>query len=294
MGKDIAEAFSAAREVYEEANDILGYDLASICLDGSAETLAQTDVQQPAIFITSVAIWRALDDGQALGFRPRAMAGLSLGEYTALHAAGSVSFEDALRLVQRRGELMQEAACAVDSGMVSAMMLDARRVEEICREASAEGMIVPANYNCPGQIVLSGERRACEKAAELIEKAGGHAVPLAVAGAFHSPIMQPAADGLSSMLAETAFLKPGVPVIANVDCQAHETPDTIRTRLVNQLTSPVRWQESIELLLQQGIGRFVEIGPGRVLSGLMRRISRRTPISNMSTAADLAELVVAS
>jgi [acyl-carrier-protein] S-malonyltransferase len=279
MGKDFAESYPAARAIFDHANEVLGYDLATICFEGPPETLAQTDIQQPAIFTTSVAIWRALDDGQALGFKPHAMAGLSLGEYTALYAAGSVSFADALRLVQRRGQLMQDAA---------------RAIQEICRQASACGVIVPANYNCPGQIVISGERAACEKAITLIEKAGGSATLLPVAGAFHSPIMQPAADGLAEMLRRTTFRVPNVDVIANVDCQAHRTPDTIRTRLIDQLTAPVLWQRSMEHLLERGVGQFVEIGPGRVLSGLIRRISRRTPVLAMRSVADLAELAVAS
>jgi [acyl-carrier-protein] S-malonyltransferase len=294
MGKDFAESYPAARAIFDHANEVLGYDLATICFEGPPETLAQTDIQQPAIFTTSVAIWRALDDGQALGFKPHAMAGLSLGEYTALYAAGSVSFADALRLVQRRGQLMQDAARAIPSSMVSVLMLEADQVQEICRQASACGVIVPANYNCPGQIVISGERAACEKAITLIEKAGGSATLLPVAGAFHSPIMQPAADGLAEMLRRTTFRVPNVDVIANVDCQAHRTPDTIRTRLIDQLTAPVLWQRSMEHLLERGVGQFVEIGPGRVLSGLIRRISRRTPVLAMRSVADLAELAVAS
>ncbi len=294
MGKDIAEAYPAARKIFDRANEVLGYDLATLCFEGPAETLAQTDIQQPAIFTTGVAIWRALDDGQALGFTPDAMAGLSLGEYTALYAAGSVSFEDALRLVQRRGQLMQEAARSVPSGMVTVLMLDREQVESICRQAMEHGVIVPANYNCPGQIVISGEKAACARAIELVEEAGGRAMSLQVAGAFHSPIMQAAADGLSEMLHATAFTTPEVPVIANVDCQSHASPDTIRTRLIDQLTAPVRWQRSMELLLEQGVEQFVEIGPGRVLTGLMRKIARRTPVRNISSATDLAEVALVS
>lgn len=292
MGRDIAEASPAAAAVFEQANQVVGYDLRALCFEGPAERLEQTDLQQPAIFTTSAAIWQALQERAVLTEPLAAMAGLSLGEYTALFAAGSVSFEDALRLVKRRGELMQAAATAVPSGMVSAMGLDRDQVEAICRQASDAGVIQAANFNSPGQIVLSGVKAACEKAALLIEQAGGRAVPLKVAGAFHSPLMKPAADGLAEMLAATPFATPRVPVIANVNCQPHGDPDTIRRRLTEQLTQPVRWQESMEKLLAEGVEQFVEIGPGRVLTGLMKKISRKTPIMNVSTAGDLAPKAV--
>ncbi|NLE57589.1 MAG: ACP S-malonyltransferase [Planctomycetes bacterium] len=288
MGRDIAEASPAAAAVFEQANEVVGYDLRGVCFGGPAERLEQTDVQQPAIFTTSVAIWQALQERAVLPEPVAAMAGLSLGEYTALFAAASLSFEDALRLVKRRGELMQAAATAVPSGMVSAIGLDPGKVEAICSQASDVGVIQPANFNSPGQIVLSGARAACEKAAVLIEQAGGRAIPLKVAGAFHSPLMKPAADGLAEMLAVTPFTAPRVPVIANVNCRPHGDAAAIRHRLTEQLTQPVRWQESMETLLAEGVEQFIEVGPGRVLTGLMKKISRRTSIINISSAADLA------
>lgn len=290
MGRDVAERFPRAAEVYDQASEILGYDIKALCFEGPAERLEQTDIQQPTIFTTSVAIWRAMYEGADLAEPPVAMAGLSLGEYTALHAAESVAFEDALRLVQRRGELMQAAARAVDSGMVSAMGLNDEQIESVCAEAGQVGMIVPANYNCPGQVVLSGEKQACVKAAELIEQAGGRAIPLQVAGAFHSPIMQPAADGLAEKLNGTTFFEPKVPVVANVNARYHEGPESIRQWLTEQLTQPVRWQASMEMLLAQGVERFIEVGPGRILTGLMRKISRRTPIINVSSADSIDQL----
>lgn len=290
MGRDVVEAYPAAREIFDRANAVVGYDLAAVCFEGPADRLEQTDVQQPAIFTTSVAIWEALGGEQGLGGTPAAMAGLSLGEYSALYAAKSVSFEDGLRLVKRRGELMQAAAGTTPSGMVSIMGLDASTVEDLCRQASAAGVIQPANFNCPGQIVVSGAKAACEAIVSLTEKVGGRAIPLKVAGAFHSPIMQPAADGLAKVLAETQFAPPGVPVIANVNCEPHAGCDTIRQWLTDQLTQPVRWQASMERLLADGVERFVEIGPGRVLTGLMKKIARKTPMTNVSTAADIAQL----
>lgn len=288
MGRDIAEASPAAAAVFEQANQVVGYDLRTLCFEGPAERLEQTDFQQPAIFTTSAAIWQALQERAGLTEPVAAMAGLSLGEYTALFAAGSISFEDALRLVKRRGELMQAAATAVPSGMVSAIGLEPGQVEAICSQASDAGVIQAANFNAPGQIVLSGAKAACEKAAVLIEQAGGRAISLKVAGAFHSPLMKPAADGLAEMLAATPFAAPRVPVVANVDCQPHGDAATIRRRLTDQLTQPVRWQESMEKLLAEGVERFIEIGPGRVLTGLMKKISRKTSIVNISTVADLA------
>ncbi len=288
MGRDIAEASSAAAAVFERANQVVGYDLRALCFEGPADKLEQTDIQQPAIFTTSAAIWQAVQERGLLSQTPAAMAGLSLGEYTALFAAGAVSFEDALRLVKRRGELMQAAATAVPSGMVSAIGLELQQVETICSQASDQGVIQPANFNSPGQIVLSGAQPACEKAARLIEEAGGRAIPLKVAGAFHSPLMKSAADGLAEMLNATEFRTPAVPVIANVNCQYHGGADTIRRWLTEQLTQPVRWQASMDKLLAEGVERFVEIGPGRVLTGLMKKISRKTPVINIGSAADLA------
>jgi [acyl-carrier-protein] S-malonyltransferase len=288
MGRDIAEASPAAAAIFERANAVVGYDLRALCFEGPAEKLEQTDIQQPAILTTSAAIWQAMMERGTLTEAPVAMAGLSLGEYTALFAAGSVGFEDALRLVKRRGELMQSAATAVPSGMVSALGLEPSQIETICSQASDMGVIQPANFNSPGQIVISGAKAACEKAAKLIEEAGGRAIPLKVAGAFHSPLMKPAADGLAETLAVTAFRTPEVPVIANVNCQHHGDAATIRRWLTDQLTQPVRWQASMEKLLAEGIDRFVEIGPGRVLTGLMKKISRKTAVANISSAADLA------
>jgi len=289
MGKDIAERSAPAAQVFEQAAKIVGYDLRALCFEGPAERLEQTDIQQPAIFTTSVAIWRAMTDGRQWASAPVALAGLSLGEYTALYAAGAVSFEDALRLVKRRGELMQAAAVATPSGMVSALGLEPAKVDAVCQGASSAGLLVPANYNCPGQIVLSGTKAACDAAVPLIEQAGGRAIPLKVAGAFHSPIMQPAADGLAEVLARTPFQKPNFPVVANVNCENHGDAVTIRQWLADQLTHSVRWQASIERLLNEGVDRFVEVGPGRVLTGLLKKIARRTPVVNVSTVEGLEE-----
>jgi len=290
MGKDVAEACPAAADIFERANLVVGYDLRSVCFQGPPEKLEQTDIQQPAIFTTSVAIWRAVNERVDVEEPPAAMAGLSLGEYTALYAAGSVSFEDGLTLVKRRGELMQAAADAIPGGMVTALGLDVEKIQEVVREASAEGVFVAANYNCPGQVVLSGSKKACESAVPLIERAGGRAVPLKVAGGFHSPLMQPAADGLAEVLAQTRFGTPSVPVIANVHARPHGQPDDIRQCLADQLTHTVCWQASMEALIAEGVERFIEIGPGRILTGLLKKIARGVPIVNVSTADSLRAL----
>ena len=202
-------------------------------------------------------------------------AGLSLGEYTALVFSGALSFEDGLRVVQRRGEAMQAAADATPSGMVSILLLDRERVEEICREASQAGRIWIANYLCPGNIVLSGENAACERSAELAQNAGGKAVPLAVAGAFHTGIMQPADARLAEALAGVSLKKPEIPLVSNVDAAIHDDPEAIRELLVRQVVNPVLWEDSIRRMLGEGVDEFYEIGPGKVLRGLLKRIDRK-------------------
>lgn len=204
-------------------------------------------------------------------------AGLSLGEYTALVFSGAISFEEGLRLVQRRGQAMQDAADATPSGMVSVLLLDLEKVQEIRQQASEVGLIEIANYLCPGNLVLSGENAACERAIELAEAAGGRVVPLAVAGAFHTQIMVPADATLGEALSATTVKTPEIPVISNVDAEAHQEPQELRDVLVRQVVSPVRWEDCMRKMLDAGIDEFYEIGPGRVLTGLLKRIHRKTP-----------------
>jgi len=289
MGRDFAEVSPSAAEIFEKANQVVGYDLTKICFQGPAEKLEQTDIQQPAIFTTSAAIWSAFIESDILREKPVAMAGLSLGEYTALYAAKSVSFEHALKLVKRRGELMQAAAQQTPGGMISVMGLDPDEVGSICDEASQDGPIAPANFNCPGQIVISGAENACETALRLIDQADGRAFRLKVAGAFHSPLMESAAQELAEMLAQTPFTTPEIPVIANVNCEFHGDPANIPEWLTQQLVKPVRWQESIQQLIDNGAQQFVEIGPGKVLTGLMKKIDRKMPVMNLSAVETLTQ-----
>ncbi|MBI5864543.1 MAG: ACP S-malonyltransferase [Planctomycetes bacterium] len=288
MGKDFADAHPAARTVFEQADQILGFSIAMLCFEGPAEQLEATDIQQPSIFVTGVAIYRAAVAAGVI--RPdqfAAMGGLSLGEYTALHLADALSFEDALRLVYRRGQLMQQAARASSGGMVSVMGLDEDKALALCEKVASAGRIRPANFNCPGQIVLSGEKAGCDAAAALAEEFGGKAVPLKVAGAFHSDLMKPAAEGLRPVLEAAAIQTPRCRVIANVDAEYHGGPASIRDSLYRQVFSPVRWEACVRRLISDGCTEFTEFGPNRVLTGLMRKIDRNAKCANLSKAADL-------
>ena len=289
MGKDLHAASPVARQIYDRADAILGFKLSALCFDGPAERLDTTDVCQPAIFVTSVALAEVWRQGPGKALAADATAGLSLGEYTALWAAGSLSFEDGVRLTRRRGELMQAASDANPSTMVSIMGLDEGAIENICEAASTLGIISPANFNCPGQVVVSGTRAACAKAAELAEAAGGKAIPLSVAGAFHSPLMASAAEGLAAELQRVTVDVPKVPVVANVTGGYHlGDPAGIRKLLVEQLTHSTQWQKSMQQLLADGFSEFIEIGPGRVLKGLMRKIDRQAAVANVNDAASAA------
>jgi [acyl-carrier-protein] S-malonyltransferase len=288
MGKDVVEASDAARKLFDLADRTLGFDLTSLCFDGPKERLNATDISQPAIFVTSVAIWRALEANALTDdWHPHAMAGLSLGEYTALHLAGWIGFEEGLRLVAERGRLMQAAADASPSGMVSIIGLSEAQVTDLCAQAAQGEVLTPANFNCPGQIVISGATSACERACDLAEQSGARTMPLAVAGAFHSALMSPAAEGLKAPLATTNITRARIGVVSNVSADYHADPDGVRKLLCAQVVKPVRWQASIERLIAEGVDRFIEVGPGRVLTGLMRKIDRSVTTLNCSTVEAL-------
>ena len=287
MGRRLAEKYPAARSLYERASAILGYDLAKLCFEGPAAELDSTVISQPALFVTSLAALEKLRaDSPEIPLACEMAAGLSLGEYTALVFSGAMSFEDGLRVVKRRGEAMQAAADATPSGMVSILLLDKPQVEQICQEASAHGIIQIANFLCPGNLVVSGENAACERAAELAVAAGGRAIPLAVAGAFHTNIMKPADEALAEVLGEVEIRTPEIPVVSNVDGLTHTDPEEIRELLIRQVISPVRWEDSINLMLSQGCDEFYEVGPGKVLKGLLKRISRKTNCATINDSFD--------
>jgi [acyl-carrier-protein] S-malonyltransferase len=277
MGHDLVETSPRARQRFDHAAKILGYDLAQLCFDGPAEKLDSTVYSQPALFVTSLATLDVLDAKspdvvQACG----AAAGLSLGEYTALVFAEALDFEAGLRLVQERGAAMQDAANATPSGMVSILGLDRERVETLCRDAAEGELLEIANLLCPGNIAVSGSKAACQRVAERAEAAGASkAVMLAVAGAFHTQIMQPAVARLAAALQKISLKPPRIPVISNVDARPHDKPDEIRDLLMRQVVSPVLWEDSLRHLLAEGFDEFYEVGPGRVLRGLLKRIDRK-------------------
>lgn len=278
MGRQLVDSLPLARELFHRAHAILGYDLLELCLNGPQEKLDSTVYAQPALFVTSLAAleWLGHQRPDVLS-DCRGAAGLSLGEYTALTFAGAMEFEDALRVVQERGRAMQAASDAVPSGMVSILGLEVEQVQKLCEDARAEGEVLQiANYLCPGNLVVSGHRGACQRVADLALKAGAmKAIPLAVAGAFHTPLMQPAVEPLRRALAEVSMHRPRVPVYSNVDARPHEDPEEIQALLVQQVVSPVRWDETMRNMLRAGYDQFWEVGPGRVLRGLLKRIDRK-------------------
>jgi len=283
MGQSIADKYPAARALYDRANEILGYDLAELCFKGPASELDSTVISQPAIFVSSLAALEMLRaDSPEVVLGCEMTAGLSLGEYTALVFSGAMSFEDGLRLVQRRGQAMQDAADVTPSGMVSMLLLDREKVEEICQQVSDVGQLQVANLLCPGNIVVSGVNAACEKSAELADAAGGRAIPLAVAGAFHTSIMKPADTRLAEALSATDIEPPEISVVSNVDAKTHDDPGDIRELLVQQVVSPVLWEDSIRKMIAFGIDEFYEIGPGKVLRGLLKRIDRKMSCSTVN------------
>lgn len=293
MGRDIAKASARAAKLFEEANEIVGFDLAKICFEGPEEALNTTTISQPAIFVTSACLLEALKENPATsGLKPDVTAGLSLGEYTALYAAGVISFQDALILVQKRGAAMQAAADASEGGMVSIIGLDENKVNQLCRQASEGEVLAAVNFNCPGQIVISGSKAACQRAEKLAESYGAiKAVPLKVAGAFHTEMMSAAADALVQAVLDCKISEPcDVKIIANVDARYYNSAKAIREGLLKQLVSAVLWQKNMEKLITDGVERCYEIGPGKILAGLMRKIDRKKRVVNISNLQSIKDL----
>ncbi len=267
MGADLYEKSAAVRELFDRADQILGFSISKIMFTGTDEELRQTKVTQPAVFLHSVALAKALGDS----FQPDMVAGHSLGEFSALVAAGAMNFEDGLRLVSKRALAMQKACEAVPSTMAAILGLPDEKVEEICK--TTDGIVVPANYNCPGQLVISGEIPAVDAACEAAKAAGAkRALRLPVGGAFHSPLMEPAREELAKAIAETAFKAPVCPVYQNVSTTAVTDPEQIQKNLIAQLTAPVKWTQSVQNMVKDGATVFIEVGPGKVLQGLVKKI----------------------
>jgi len=285
MGQVLLESSSAVRQLYDQAQSILGYDLLDVCLNGPAEKLDSTVYSQPALYVTSLAAleWLKQNKPQAVE-QCSAAAGLSLGEYSAMTFAGVMDFETGLRVVQQRGEAMQAAADAKPSGMVSILGLEVETIEALCEKARGEGEVLQiANLLCPGNTAVSGDLAACQRVAQMATEAGAmRAIPLAVAGAFHTSLMASAVDRLAAALSSAKLTSPRIPVISNVDAMSHDDPEDIRALLVRQVVSPVQWEASLRRLMNEGTQQFHEVGPGRVLAGLLKRIDRKIPCENVT------------
>lgn len=280
MGLDLYNNSPLAKELFEQANEILGFEITKIMFEGTAEELKQTKVTQPAIFLHSVILAKVLGDD----FKPEMVAGHSLGELSALVANGVLTFEDGLKLVSKRALAMQKACEAQESTMAAVLGLEDAVVEEVC--ASVDGIVVAANYNCPGQLVISGEVEAIDKACELLtEKGARRALKLPVGGAFHSPLMAPAKEELAAAIEATTFSDPTCPVYQNVVAKSVTDPAEIKENLILQLTAPVRWTQCVQAMIADGGTDFVEVGPGKVLQGLMHKIDRSVAASGASFSA---------
>lgn len=277
MGKDLYENNPVAKEMFDKANEILGFNITDLMFNGTDEDLRQTKVTQPAIFLHSVILAKTMGDD----FNPDMVAGHSLGEFSALVAAGALSFEDGLRLVSARAQAMQKACEKTPSTMAAVLALPDAKVEELCASVT-EGIVVPANYNCPGQIVISGSIEGVDAAcAKMLEAGAKRALKLKVGGAFHSPLMEPARAELADAIAHTDFHAPKCPVYQNVNAEPQTDPETIKKNLIAQLTAPVRWTQTIQNMIAAGADTFVEVGPGAVLQGLVKKISSEVATSGI-------------
>lgn len=276
MGKDLYENVAEAKEMFEKANEILGFRITDIMFDGTAEELKQTKVTQPAVFLHSVIL------AKALNVKPDAVAGHSLGEFSALVIAGALSFEDGLKLVSQRAMAMQKACESVPGTMAAILGLDDKIVEDIC--ANTDGIVVAANYNCPGQLVISGTIEAVDTACEKLKEAGARrALRLPVGGAFHSPLMEPAKTELEKAIEDAPFTAPSCPIYQNVDAKPQTDPTIIKTNLIAQLTAPVRWTQISKNMIADGLDEFTELGPGNVLQGLIKKANPEAEVESKST-----------
>jgi [acyl-carrier-protein] S-malonyltransferase len=285
MGKELAENFPVARQVFEEADDALGFAISRLCFDGPAEDLQLTENTQPAILTVSVAAFRAMREAGISA--PVFVAGHSLGEYSALVAGGSLSLSDAVRTVRVRGRYMQEAVPVGTGAMAAVLGAELSEIGRICTEASRDQVCSIANLNSPSQAVIAGNTEAVDRAVELLSGVAKRVIKLKVSAPFHCALMRPAQDRLAADLEELNFSEPAIPVVTNVDARVTTAPDELRDALVRQVSAPVRWVESMQLLIEQGVDTFVEAGPGKVLSGLMRQISRDVKTLNVEDAASL-------
>ncbi|MBS3907316.1 MAG: ACP S-malonyltransferase [Syntrophaceae bacterium] len=288
MGKEFYDHFKAAREVFEEANDTLRFSISGLCFSGPEESLKLTENTQPAVLTTSIAALRVLQTEK--GIEPGLTAGHSLGEYSALVSSGALSFAEAVQIVRLRGKFMQEAVPVGEGTMAAILGMEREEVERVCEEASSGEVLSPANFNCPGQIVIAGHTKAVERAIEIVKQKGKRAMPLQVSAPFHSPLMKPAGIRLSEVLQSAHVKDMRVPVVTNVEAKANSASERVKPLLVEQVSNPVRWEESMRQMIEEGIERILEIGPGKVLSGLMKRIDPKVETGNLEDIQSLKKI----
>lgn len=285
MGKELYDHFKVAREVFEEADEALGFSLSSLCFYGPEEALRLTENTQPAILTVSIAALKVLKE--EIEVEPQFVAGHSLGEYSALVASGAFFFRDAVKIVKLRGKFMQEAVPIGEGAMAAILGMEKEEVEELCEEASEGEILTPANFNSPGQIVISGHTRAIQRAIEIAKEKGKKAILLPVSAPFHSPLMKPAAMRLSEALQEIPLVGLSVPVVTNVEARPNISPEKVKPLLVDQISSPVQWEQSMRYMISEGVEEMFEIGPGKVLTGLMKRIDTKIVLKNIEDLQSL-------
>jgi [acyl-carrier-protein] S-malonyltransferase len=288
MGKELFENFSVAKKVFEEADDALHLSISALCFKGPEEALKLTENTQPAVLTMSIAAFKVLQEEK--GITPQFTAGHSLGEYSALVVSGALTFSEAVKMVRLRGKFMQEAVPVGEGAMAAVLGMEREQVEKLCEEISYGEVLTPANFNCPGQIVIAGHSKAVERAIERIKQEGKKAVLLPVSAPFHSPLMKPAGERLEKALEEISVSDLKVPVVTNVEAEANTSKDRVKGLLVAQVSSPVRWEESMRKMIEKGIEHLFEIGPGKVLSGLMKRIDSRVETKNLEDLQTLKKI----
>jgi [acyl-carrier-protein] S-malonyltransferase len=288
MGKELFENFSVAKKVFEEADDALHLSISALCFKGPEEALKLTENTQPAVLTTSIAAFKVLQEEK--GITPQFTAGHSLGEYSALVVSGALTFSEAVKMVRLRGKFMQEAVPVGEGAMAAVLGMEREQVEKLCEEISYGEVLTPANFNCPGQIVIAGHAKAVERAIERVKKDGKKAVPLPVSAPFHSPLMKPAGERLEKALEEISVSNLRIPVVTNVEAEVNTSKDRVKGLLVAQVSSPVRWEESMRKMIGKGIEQVLEIGPGKVLSGLMKRIDNRIETGNLEDLQTLKKI----
>jgi [acyl-carrier-protein] S-malonyltransferase len=288
MGKELFENFSVAKRVFEEADDTLHFSVSSLCFKGPEDVLKLTENTQPAILTTSVGALRVLEAER--GMAPQFAAGHSLGEYSALVASGALSFPEAVKTVRLRGKFMQEAVPAGEGAMAAVLGMEREQIEELCEACSSGEVLAPANFNCPGQIVIAGHAKAVERAIERIKQGGKKAVLLPVSAPFHSPLMKPAGERLERALEQISIRDLKIPVVTNVEAEVNHSKDRVKGLLVAQVSSPVRWEESMRKMIEKGVEQVLEVGPGKVLSGLMKRIDNHIETKNLEDLQTLNKI----